>query len=436
MRARLFAVAAAAAAAAVAGCADPAPARVATLPPPYPTPRYFVQSGLALAGAPPVRIADALPALDGAARSVWDAAGYDRYVVLAHGDAVVAYGENPRALGYARAAAAALVDGDGRVHEATLVDGSPLPARGLIEGYYGTPLSPSQRACLVATMATLKQNTYLYGPKDDPFAHQQWADLYPPDAAAAIADAAVVARAHDVDFVWAASPGLQQGYPAPGGSISYASDDDFARLTAKIDAMRALGVERFALFLDDIEGDLVYDADRAAFATPADAHAALANRLDAYVTATGAPHLLFVGPVYSTRYDDWSDWADEIGARLRPGIDVLWTGTATFSGPLAAADLRAPDAAFGRAVVLWDNEPEWPVAIAGRAADLPDALGGFLTNLVMIERGSTFADFVSIAGTLGDWSWNPRDYDPERSLSDWSSILRTSNPCGDASDTS
>jgi hyaluronoglucosaminidase len=308
--------------------------------------------------------------------------------------------------------------------------------RGLIEGYYGMPLSPSQRGCLITAMATLRQSTYLYGPKDDPYAHQQWADPYPAGAATALADAAAAARAHDVEFVWAVSPGLLSGAPAPGGSISYASDDDFARLTAKIDSVRALGVTRFALFLDDIEPGLVWDADIAAFPTPAAAHASLANRLDAYVTALGLGHILFVGPVYSSRDADWHGWADDAGARLAPGIDVLWTGTATYSDALAAADLRAPDDAFGRSVVLWDNQPTGPVAIDGRAADLPDALGGFLTNLVMIEWGSSFADFVGIAGTLADWAWNPRAYDPERSLAGWSSSLRTSNPCGGASDTS
>ena len=404
----------------------------------YPTPRYVAEDLLGVRYAHPQLTFDrALPPdLDAAARAAWDAGGVDRFVLVSRlesGQAVVrAYAESARAAGYASAVAKSLVDGEARIHFGTIVDGALFQTRGIVEGHYGAPLLSWQRRCLIDKLRTLRGNVYLYGPKDDPFAHAQWADPYPPDAAAVIADAVAAAGARDVDFVWAVSPGLQQNFAPPGDSISYASDADFARLTAKIDAMRALGVARFALFLDDIDKSLVYDADLAAFATPAAAHAALANRLDAYVVAAGAPHLLFVGPYYNSKQDSWRVWADDVGARLAPGIEVMWTGSEVAPEKIGVADLAAPDDAFGRHVLIWDNQPRDPMPLFGRDPSLPTAATGILSNTILMQQGYgyTFDDLWQILGTLGDYAWNPGAYEPYRSQETWDAILAAADPCG------
>ena len=449
---------------AVIGCSRRAPptlqaADAVTL---YPTPRYVAQEprGLAVAtacvdtGALPAHdVVDALapsllaaaglrapragercqlrmafsleppPDLDVAAAAAFRAASGERYVVLSRLDrgGVLArlWAGSERAALHALVAALALVDG-GVVRTGVIVDGPAIAQRGLVEGHYGTPLSAPQRRCLLEAMLPLHQNLYLYGPKDDPFAHDRWAEPYPPEPAAALGDAVDAARARAIDFVWAVSPGLLAGAPAPGASISFASDDDFARLTAKLDAMRALGVRRFALFLDDIAHDLVWSADRAAFASPVAAHAALANRLDAWVSAGGGAHLLFVAPVYTSGADGWRSYVAELGARLAPGIDVLWTGPRVYSPSIAAADLRDVDAALARPVVIWDNEPEDPSPLSGRATDLPQAIGGYLTNTVMLQQGYAFADLWQALGPVADYAWNPSAYDATASQSVWS----------------
>lgn len=44
-----------------------------------------------------------------------------------------------------------------------------LPNRGVVEGFYGTPWSHQVRMSLIDFYGKFKMNTYLYGPKDDPF---------------------------------------------------------------------------------------------------------------------------------------------------------------------------------------------------------------------------------------------------------------------------
>ena len=403
----------------------------------YPQPRYVSDGASGVRyGHPQLAWDRALPPdLPPDALAAWQAGGTDRYLVRARlegGQAIVrAYAEDARALSYARDMAAALVDDSGLLHLATVVDAAPFAVRGIVEGHYGAPLEPWQRRCLLDQLVATRGNLYLYGPKDDPYAHQQWAEPYPPDAAAAISDAVAAAAARGIDFAWAVSPGLQQNYPAPGGSISYASDADFARLAAKIDAMRALGVTRFALFLDDIDPSLVYPDDAAAFATPAAAHAALANRLDDYVTAGGSQHLLFVGPYYTSKLDGWQSWCADAGAGLQPGIDVMWTGPAVYPDTFTVDDLVEPDRLLGRNVVIWNNVPRVVAPLTGFSGALPTAARGFLSNTILLQEGygHDFDDLWQMVGTLGDYTWNPGAYEPWQSMDTWSAILAASPPC-------
>lgn len=44
-----------------------------------------------------------------------------------------------------------------------------LPNRGVVEGFYGTPWSHEVRLSLIDFYGKFKMNSYLYGPKDDPY---------------------------------------------------------------------------------------------------------------------------------------------------------------------------------------------------------------------------------------------------------------------------
>ena len=44
-----------------------------------------------------------------------------------------------------------------------------LKYRGVVEGFYGTPWSHEVRMSLIDFYGKFKMNSYLYGPKDDPY---------------------------------------------------------------------------------------------------------------------------------------------------------------------------------------------------------------------------------------------------------------------------
>ena len=126
-----------------------------------------------------------------------------------------------------------------------LLDSPDLPLRGTVEGFYGQPWSHEARLSQLRFYGRNKMNTYIYGPKDDPYHSARWREPYPQDEAQRIAELARVARENHVNFYWAIHP---------GHNIQW-NDEDMHRVMEKFELMYALGVRSFAVFFDDISGE-------------------------------------------------------------------------------------------------------------------------------------------------------------------------------------
>lgn len=317
------------------------------------------------------------------------------------------------------------------VSPATTLDAPSFGTRGVVEGFYGTPYTDTERITTLRCMAQLRQNKYVYGPKDDPFVHDRWADPYDEAGRTVIAHAAAVARDSFIDFVWAVAPSALLDSSHPTNSIRFSSDDDFARLTAKIESVRRLGVQHFALFLDDTSESLSWRDDQVAFASVAEAHVSLINRLQSYlVSADPAARLLVVGASYSNQGPDWQSYIRAIGEALRPDVDVMWTGTSTYSRSIAAADLTDVNSLLGRRVVVWDNYPWQVIPPIGRSADLAGAVTGILSNPVLNEfQQHPVEDFWRVLGSIADYEWNANAYDAESSFGYWEEMTAAHGGC-------
>ena len=89
-------------------------------------------------------------------------------------------------------------------------------------------------------------NTYLYGPKDDPYhSSPYWRQPYPAEQERNIKELVDASKRARVDFVWAIHPGKDIRW----------NQQDYDSLVAKFNMMYDLGVRSFALFFDDIEGE-------------------------------------------------------------------------------------------------------------------------------------------------------------------------------------
>ena len=134
----------------------------------------------------------------------------------------------------------------GQMPYTTCNDYPDLPNRGVVEGFYGEPWSHQVRLSLIDYYGKNKMNTYLYGPKDDPYhSCPNWRLPYPEKEAKNISELVQACRRNRVDFVWAIHPGQDIKW----------NEEDYQNLVHKLDLMYDLGVRSFAIFFDDISGE-------------------------------------------------------------------------------------------------------------------------------------------------------------------------------------
>ena len=144
---------------------------------------------------------------------------------------------------------------------------------GYIEGYYGRLLDWSARHELVAVMASLGMNSYLYAPKDDAAHRFAWRAPYDAQWRNGFADFVSAAARQNIDVMAGIAPGLDFNFAELGKT----RDGDFACLVKKAEQLSADGASHIVLLMDDIAAD--FDDRAGPFQSEGTAHAALANHL-------------------------------------------------------------------------------------------------------------------------------------------------------------
>lgn len=225
---------------------------------------------------------------------------------------------------------------------------SPFAIRGVVEGFYGPPYTFPERDALIAFMGRHGLNYYLYGPKNDRQHRNRWREPYPDAIMAKFARIVAGAREAGVRFCYALAPSV---------SVRYADEADFALICAKLGALYDAGARDFCLFFDDISALLADEADRAAFDSPAAAHAAIANRVLAWLWARDPACTLSMVPTEYAGVAPFSPYLHQLGDRLRPEVDLFYTGRAICSATVGVAETRDFAAAARRPPIIWDNYP-------------------------------------------------------------------------------
>lgn len=292
----------------------------------------------------------------------------------------------------------------GRLPYVSINDYPDLPNRGVVEGFYGTPWSHQVRLSLIDFYGRFKLNTYLYGPKDDPYhSSPNWREPYPDKEARQLGELVEACRRNRVDFVWAIHPGKDIRW----------NDEDYAHLVDKLNHMYDLGVRHFAIFFDDISGP----------GTDPRKQTELLNRLTRdFVEAKGD-----VGPLTVCPTDYSKLWANPspqgslaiYGQTLAPGIKVMWTGDYVCSD-LTKATMDWLNARIKRPGYYWWNFPVTDYArhivMQGPTYGLDpqltaDDLCGIVSNPMEYGEASKLALYG-----VADYAWNVAAYN---ALDNW-----------------
>jgi beta-N-acetylglucosaminidase len=279
---------------------------------------------------------------------------------------------------------------------------------GVIEGFYGTPWSHQDRLDMIQFMGEMGMTSYYYAPKDDPYYREKWREPYSGQDLGRFRELLAASKRSKVALYFALSPGLTMVYSSPG---------DFRSLTAKFDAMLALGVQHFALFFDDVPPRLTNEPDRKQFQNVAAAHTFVINKAAEYLASKSAD--LVVCP--TTYTNAWGDrnYLRDLGQGVASKIPMFWTGTDVVAPEFTAAQAREWGELMSRPPLIWDNFPandfaRWRVFLGpwrGRSADLPDVTGGIISN----PMNQAHVSMIPLA-TLAEYARDPQGYDPDKAI--------------------
>jgi hypothetical protein len=285
-----------------------------------------------------------------------------------------------------------------------IADFPSFPVRGIVEGFYGTPWSHQDRLDLLRFEGAHGMNTYYYAPKDDPYHREYWRDPYPADRMIELGELVQAAHANFVDFCFAVSPGL---------SMVYSSEEDFGKLTEKLDNVGKLGVSCFALFLDDVPEELQNPADKARYKSLAAAHTYIINKLYHHLAPLSPQNHLIVTPTIYTNAFGHLDDLRELGAGVDPHVDLMWTGVKVVPPEITVKQAREWGRMQRRRPLIWDNYPvndyqRWRPflgPLVGRDPQLNTAVRGLVSNPMNEARAS----MIPLA-TIAEYLWNPQAY--------------------------
>ncbi|WP_126971512.1 beta-N-acetylglucosaminidase domain-containing protein [Xanthomonas sp. BRIP62411] len=302
-------------------------------------------------------------------------------------------------------------------------DHPAMPIRGTIEGFYGAPWSMADRSKHIEFLARSKANTFIYSPKDDPYARDRWREAYPAATLKALGKLAATARRNHVDFVYAISP---------GPTVCFSDPADAKALLRKFDAFRALGVRSFYVALDDIEytkwncerDKTTFGASGAQAAGIAQSYLLNLVQADLVARHDASSELIMVPTEYYDAKE--SPYKEALRKHLDPKIVVQWTGTDVVPPAISIPDARAATKAFARKTLLWDNYPVndfetsagrlLMAPYARREAGLSAELSGIVSNPMNQEVPSR----VAVMG-LTAFAWNDTGYDAQRT---WHAVAR------------
>lgn len=323
---------------------------------------------------------------------------------------IVLAGSDERGTYYALQTFAQLLK-DGKLPEVEIKDYPSVRYRGVVEGFYGTPWSHQARLSQLEFYGKNKMNTYIYGPKDDPYhSAPNWRLPYPAKEAAQLQELVTVANNNEVDFVWAIHPGQDIKW----------NQQDRDILLAKFEKMYQLGVRSFAVFFDDISGE----------GTNPQKQAELLNYIDEnFVQVKQDVTPLIMCP---TEYNkSWSNpkgnYLATLGEKLNPSIQIMWTGDRVVSD-ITRDGISWINERIKRPAYIWWNFPVSDYVrdhlllgpVYGNDTTISGQMSGFVTNPMEHAEASKIAIY-----SVASYAWNPTKYDTWQT---WKDAIRTILP--------
>ena len=252
---------------------------------------------------------------------------------------------------------------------ATIEDYANMQYRGIVEGFYGKVYSVEDILSLFEYMEDNKMNTFVYGPKGDPYHLGNWRDEYPTEITDEqrfygmmtqddMRTITAAAAENNISFAWSIHPAMQNGINfTDRDSVEQGIDD----IMEKFSHMYDLGVRQFGVFVDDIDtGVALRGSENQAYMM-----AELQRRLEDKYNGSEDPadHVAgtyYVPSFYALGFGSSSQLETNLGAfrEANQGNNVIMmmTGSGVWS-PIRNSDLLKIQQYTGKKPVMWWNYP-------------------------------------------------------------------------------
>ncbi len=208
---------------------------------------------------------------------------------------------------------------------------------------------------------------------------------------------------HGIEFCFGMNPNL--------GSkriLDYSSPKDYDDLWQHYQWAQDLGVTWFNISLDDITHGI-----------DASGQAKLVNDIFRRLRSDDPKAQMIFTP---THY--WGTGGDDpylaaLAEEIHPDVYLFWTGPQVVSPSIRRAEAQAYRNAVRHRLFIWDNYPVNDGAptlhlgpVLGRDADLPEVVDGYMSNPLHSQNQINRLPLM----TCADYAYNPRQYDPMRSI--------------------
>ncbi|MCX7995484.1 MAG: protein O-GlcNAcase [candidate division WOR-3 bacterium] len=202
---------------------------------------------------------------------------------------------------------------------------------GVVEGFYGRYYSFQERCDLIKFLAELGLNTYVYGPKSDPYHRKEYYRFYPSNQLKEFETLNTLAKRYKINFNYALSPGPRPSLDA---------------ILKKITSMLKTGIEHFSIFFDDIKIKL-------------DAKSALmqircANEVYTMLKDKGKDTALYFCPTQYRGFER-NEYIETVARNLNKNTQIFWTGKSVVSKKITVKDIENITQILQRPPLIWDN---------------------------------------------------------------------------------
>lgn len=300
-----------------------------------------------------------------------------------------------------------------RVMSCEIEDYPSVTDRGVIEGFYGNPWSHNDRLRQFDFYGQYKMNTYVFGPKDDPYHRARWREPYPADEAAQLKELVDAAHRNKVKFVWAIHP---------AGDIKWCLEDS-VNVANKLELMYDLGIRSFAVFFDDVWGE----------GARGDKQAGLLNYLtEEFVRKHHDVEPLIMCPSQYNKGWSGGDYLHTLGTKMYPEVRIMWTGNSVVD-MIEENDMEWINGQIKRKAYIWLNYPVNDYCQSrllmgktyGNGLNINDMVSGFCSNPMEYAEASKVSLY-----SIADYTWNMGAYN---AMESWERALEALMPtCADA----